>query len=699
MKFDRILKHYDRLNTGHESISDLKDHKILFNQFVRHVLEEEEKPSPKYLELIKKFLTLCNDYYAYSEDGDVLITDHQYDEVTNVYKRLSGESQVIYTDSVNLTRWNEMRHVAPNMVGSLEKVYDLDEMWDRMFHDYGNLTSVTLSPKFDGCSIVITFDNKLNIVAALTRKDGVYGQDLLPLVKEVDKCGRLDFVRRRVAEMGCYDYIDAKCEILVHENDYRELFKIKPYKNRRAAASAISANPSNIKYAQYLSFKPLVGYGRSTDGVLGVKEILCSDTIEIKPRFDKSVSFKEIVNDYVHHIKNDVILKGYRTDGVVFTFSGTVPMDYSKDIMADSLAYKFNTQMGETTIESCYLSIGRTGKATPMIKVSPCDVNETEVTDVSLSNFKKCNKLDLHIGDTIIIESAGDVIPMIKEVVFRDRTKPNLSFDDRCPHCGNRLQIRRKFDQMKGESSNDFDLYCSNPECNRIIAGRLTNFLDKLGAKGISDGVMSSVVELTGVKRFYQLFNLEAGCLARYEGWGAQSEADFLKEVSRIQTESHPYSTFLGAIGIPMVSKEKCKLIMANINYDKLMNTALKDTETCREMLMSVEGIGSKLAKNIADYLLINWDEIMKTSDVMSCYQDTISFSKGNVVFSGFRDEDLVHDIEELGYKYSDNITKDTVAVITTSLSSGKAKKARNKGISMYFDTDRDELLKDLRNL
>lgn len=689
MKYDRIRDLSDKCKAGKMAIDDLKDYKLLFSEFVKFVTDEEEmrKSGSKYVDVIEKFLALCNDYYVFSESGDVLITDRQYDEVTQVYKALSGNSQVIYTDSVNVSRWNERKHLSPNMVGSVEKTYDLDELNEWIWeHSKTGEPYIILTPKYDGCSVVLTFDKAHELVAALTRKDGVYGQDLTPLVYASMKEGRLD---KELELLNKFDGpVDLKCEILVGQTEFDELRKEKAYKNRRAAASAISANPSNIKYAKYLTFMPLVAYCD------GVKTIVCPWQMKIN-----LLSSRKNVIDSILEFEDAVRMNTeYRKDGIIISAMGAM-RNIENDVMSDSIAYKFNTQMSQTIIEDCYLSIGRTGKATPMIKVAPCEVNETEVTDVNLSNFKKVNKLDLHIGDIIVIESAGDVIPMVKEVVYRDKHGLPLKFDDICPHCGHRLQIRTKYDQSKGVSSNDFDLYCTNPRCNRIIAGRLTNFLDKLGAKGISDGVMSSVVELTGITSFDQIFKLKMGDMSRHDGWGAQSEADLLDEIERIKDTPHPYSLFLGALGIPMVSVEKCRMLMQNTTFDKLMEAARKDTEACREMIMSVDGFGGILADNIRLYLEDNYHEIMDTANKMNLYQDQISHSKGTVVFSGFRDEELKEKIEELGFKYSENVTKETVAVISATSSSGKAKKAIAKGIPLYASYEDKELLNDLRKL
>jgi DNA ligase (NAD+) len=189
--------------------------------------------------------------------------------------------------------------------------------------------------------------------------------------------------------------------------------------------------------------------------------------------------------------------------------------------MEHSIAFKTNSKVATTTIVNGYISIGRSGKATPMIKVQPCDLNETVVTDISLSNFNKVKKLDLHENDTIVVESSGDVIPMVKEVV-KQGSAIELTFDLKCPICGYNL-----VPYVAGNGITEYE--CRNQSCPRLISGKITNFLDKLGAKNISDQTILNIYESLNLRDIIDFLdtNKYKSELMALPDWGAQSANNF----------------------------------------------------------------------------------------------------------------------------------------------------------------------------
>jgi DNA ligase (NAD+) len=718
MKYDKIRSISDRLDAGKLTISDLEEYKVLFKQFATFITEEvNEHDLTYYIDIIEKFLRMCYDYYIWSNDGDVLITDRTYDMVTNVYKRLSGNSQIIYTTREPLKSWNERKHIAPNMVGSIEKVYTYDDAYDFVektipaFSIHPEDLMVIFSPKYDGASVALTFDMRTRtLIAALTRKDGVFGQDITELVKDAN----LSLVLNELDNLAATDgFVDVKCEILVSTEDFdlvnaeRRKRNENDYKNRRAAASAISANPSNIHLAKYLTIMPLVMYARHDDRCMKFSACEVYTCIPINKQYNHR-KFVDTLSEYSDYVRDPKF--PYRADGVVITVAYNLiacqykyqyyrPWDV--DIMSDSIAYKCNTQTGITRIIEGYLSIGRTGKATPMIKVEPCDVNETVVTDVNLSNFKKVKKLDLHIGDAIEIESAGDVIPMVSKVVSRDRNSEPLKFSDRCPHCGNILKVHQQYDQILGVAKSDnFDLYCNNPNCTRVIAGKLANFLEKMGADNISDGVLTSVVELLGINKISQLFSIQISDLANADGWGDVSATEFVNEIERIRNEPTPCSRFIGSLGIPSVSLKKSKKLLSDVSMDTLLQRARENPADCIDLIMDVDGFSYTTAVKLIDFITENYDEIRSVARILNLKPDeNRKASKGNVVMTGFRDASVAERIEELGFENSDTVNKETVAVIAASTSTGKAQKAIKKGIPIFKPYEVEDLIANLKKM
>ena len=716
MKFFELRNLYDKLEAGKIQVEELRKFGGVFNSFADYVIETG---NDKYVELTEKVLGMLNDYYAFSTDGDVLITDRKYDELTSVYKKLSGNEQVQYTVSSPTGKvWNLRPHIAPNMVGSVNKAYDVKSIMDFIRSESESMNAETyanamviFAPKYDGASIVVTFEAATgDIIAALTRKDGVNGQDETELIKRTDPevLHRIRDKINRLVENEHFEregtFVDVKCEIMVTSNAFDELKKKKEYSNRRAAASAISSNPSNIHLAEFLTLVPLAYYVRDAE-----RQVLIYDPSpvggpgidQLKPRFAyRQFAISEVdytlagdtIEDILRIIKDPEF--PVRVDGVV-VFIDSPDINYKSDAMEHSIAYKSNTAIGETYVLGGYFSIGRTGKATPMLKVEDCDVNETVVTDVNMSNMAKVSKFGICVGDRIAIESAGDVIPMVKLVVERNGGE-TVSYDRRCPHCNRKMDI---VDTADGKS---FDLYCKNDMCPRIQAGIVANFLDKMGAREISDDTIIDILSKIksyggqGLEIIPQTFELDVDDLKDLDGWGITSAEKFVNELKRLRETPVLASRFLGSIGIPNVSLKKSKKLMVEFKLLDFLNMC--GSEDADMAIMGVDGFSRKTASTITKFVDENYKDIKKLYRLFDIQQDIKNLeSRGNVVFTGFRDEFCEAKIEELGYDIGDNVNRDTVAVVAASLTTGKARKAQEKGIPLFRPTDIDRLMDYLK--
>lgn len=720
MKFYELRDLFDKLKGGVIQVEELSKYRGTFNEFADYVIDTE---NPKYEELTEKVLGLLNDYYSFSPDGDVLITDRKYDELTSAYRKMSGKEQVQFTVSTPSKTWNLRPHLSPSMVGSISKVYDVKSVMDFLRSEAENMRAevfkdafVIFAPKYDGASIVITFSAATgDIVAALTRKDGRNGQDETELIKRTDSTVLHNIKERirRLVQDYHFDpedsFVDVKCEMMVSTGAFQELIHEKKYANRRAAASAISSNPSNLKYAKYLTVVPLAYKLRDSQ-----REILSYEPGPVggpgldvlKPKFaykqfalaDVDYALcKESIDDILRIIRDPEF--GVRVDGVVI-FIDSPDLSYKGDAMGHSIAFKTNSSIGETYVIDGYFSIGRTGKATPMLHVEDCDVNETIVNNVNMSNMAKVAKFDICKGDRISIESAGDVIPMVKEVIERNNGE-TITYSRHCPYCGKKMEV------IESADGKSFDLYCQNSSCPRIEAGIVANFLDKIGVRDISDDTIIDILDKCknfkgdGLELIYKTFKLEAEDLNYLDGWGNTSADKFVNSLNDIRHTPILASRFLGSLGIPNVSVKKCRNLMIAFEFHELMNICKKDKEDAEMIIMGVDGFSRKTAHVVASFIKKNYDEIMRLYDLFDEVQQDIKNveSHGNVVFTGFRDAGFEREISELGYDVSDNINKDTVAVMAASMTTGKAKKAIDKGIEVFKPNEFDLLIDYLNRL
>lgn len=676
-----FCKVYDNLETGDYHIESLEqsapDIEMKSNAYINYL---KNNVSNLYKDVdetaLYKFIIIQLDYYTFSNTGSVFIADSDYDYAVSTLNMMEGKYQAPTTNHFQPSKvsWQLKKHNAPQMVGSVSKSFSIPEVEHFISTECNGLygtTNIVFAPKYDGVGICLEYDpSKYDIVSALTRKDGTYGQELIKLIQKTKNYD--DVVNKAITIFGSNRGF-IKGEILLSQTDFNELIKEKPYKNRRNGTSGLINTPSNIEYAKYLTVMPLV-YG--IQQTKNFKYIYSPDGYA-------SINYNEIKNnlDIVGNTISDILYNThqssfeYRTDGVVI-FVDNIHITYN-NVMEHAIAYKTNSKTNITKIVNGYISIGRSGKATPMIKVEPCDLNETMVTDVSLSNFNKVLKLDLHEHDTIAIESSGDVIPMVSHVVKIGSAMP-LYFDLKCPICGYNL-----VPYTAGTGVTEYE--CRNNNCPRIISGKITNFLEKLGANGISDQTVLNIYEALNLRDITDFLDTKKyrAKLTTLPDWGATSANNFCNEIERIKSKPITYGEFLGALGIPGISTKKCKSLFSVVDYNNFMKLChAGNFEDADRDFYTIKGFSVKSIDTFMDFIKTNLSIIDKLSESFTLVND--KRSDANVVFTGFRDKEMEEYLSRKGIEVSDNINGQTIAVVSANKSSGKTKKAIERNIPVF---------------
>jgi DNA ligase (NAD+) len=615
-------------------------------------------------EEIRAFLQLCLDYYVYSSDGSVLISDYEYDDIMNIWKAM-GNAVLVYADTiVNYSTWPMIKHKAPGMVGTVSKMYSYDELVNYL-NNYKGIKHFILAPKYDGDSTCVEVESGI-IKSGVTRSDGYMGQDITPVLKGA---GNSDVFKNKPD--GFY-----KCELVVTKDSFNELINEKKYANRRSATTGIINSPKNLIYAKYITIIPLAYFDGKSKVVYFPPdmEYIDSDNPEYIMKRIKTL-LKKIHSPFYQA----------RVDGVIlYPVSKDLPVNLN-DIMDNAKAYKINTAFARSPIEYAYLSIGRLGNAVPMLHVYPVEVNETIVTDVSLGSYDKYAAMDLHEGETVLIYSAGDVIPQarIPEDREYDPKAPYIKIPLECPYCHEKLtRFGREYK-------------CVNPDCERVRTGIITNFLVKLGAENISDKTVEDLYEHDLLRNIQGLFKLTVHDIAELPGYDITSATKIVNEIQKIRTKGIPVSEFFGALGIPDISTKKCRLIFSTISLKKALKSK---RHKIRSLLLDTKGIGGKTADIFCEFIIVNREVIEELIEKIAL-KDDVSYDK-NVVFTKFRDPELAKKFVNLGIEVSDNVTSKTIAVICASYNqdSTKCNEAKRRGISIVALDDVDQLLSRIEN-
>lgn len=610
---------------------------------------------------LEALIRLCLDYYAYS-DGDVLISDTEYDEIMKYWANELKLPVIVYPDTITGYRtWPFVEHRLPGMVGTVKKEYDEDLLLE-FFKKNSGCEKYVIAPKFDGISVCIEVENGL-IKCGLTRADGSKGQDITPVIKGAKNSSTfMDSIPG--GKDGFY-----KCELVMAQDDFRNLVVEKQYANRRSATSGIVNAPKNLIYAKYITIIPLL-YVKPNIKALShdVFTYFPHDMItmpgDTKPKELRRQIFKLL--EKIRDVSYD-----YRVDGVViFPMGKNMPINEA-DYMDTALAFKINTAEAPTIIDFGYVSVGRMGYAIPMLKVLPVEVNETIVTDVSLGSFDKFGGLALHEGETVIVFSAGDVIPQIK--MPRNRKYADdaeyLVIEKVCPYC------EIKLDRIGAEYR------CTNRECVRVVTGRISKFLQSLGAENFGDATVESLYHAKLLRSIRDLFSIEEDEITLLPGFDVISSRNIIGEIKKIKTKGVTISELFGALGITDLGERKCRKIFEVADIDFVMS---KSSSKITHRLMNADGIGMKSAMTFCDFITDNRaliEFLLKTIEITQP-----KTFRGNVVFTGFRDEGLKTEFEKLGYEVAAGINKNTLAVISGSYehSSKTCKSANKKGIGIY---------------
>lgn len=672
---------------GKIELTDIPRYKDSIKTLSALVVNGDEDDS----DVISDLIYILLDYYTYGP-GDVLVTDHTYDQIHQVYQKL-GNKPIVYPDYCPSGKeWPIVKHTVPFMVGNVDKVYndeDLEKEIRKRLASAGPNAKIKIAPKYDGISAVLTVEcteKGFAITNGMTRNDGVYGQDITPLIRLANQDYVLydirDYLKKNDLENEPVT-LYVKVEMVMSTEDFNQLLRVKEYSNRRSAVAGIINTPSNLDKAPYVILMPLKIARETNKGY--VFDYVAGTSYEGDTVYDTIKRVKKLLDDIrMGHYQ-------YRVDGVVIDCIDETKPWYPEDAMENSIAYKLNSNIGITTIKDHYVSVGRSGKATPMLKVDDCDVNETIVHDVNVSNYAKFDKFEFRYGDTIEIESAGDVIPMVTRVITHNKHGDRIEPITRCPYCGKRLTHRKTAAGMS------IDLYCTNDNCDRLIVGRVANFFVKIGAKGISDMTIKQIFDRYRYDMISDYVLIAKERLSDLESWGDKKAKKYIDEVKRLREVPLTYGTFLGALGIENVAIKKCQKICKNISIEKLgLHAGLPNgLKKVRDDILDIEGFGYDTAETIAQFFVDNNADINELMTLFTLIPDKEMI--GNVVFTGFRDPDYEKEFMALGYDTSNSVNSKTLVVFAASNSSTKIDAARKKGVPVLSPDQMDSVISALK--
>jgi DNA ligase (NAD+) len=645
--------------------------------------------------------------YRYYVLDSPVISDEEYDGLYFHLKKLEDRHRYILPDSPTqrvgappLDKFEKVKHTEPML--SLDNAFSSDDMEEfdkriRKLLKSDKDIEYTVEPKYDGLAIELTYKDGL-LYKASTRGDGYEGEDVTTNIRT------LKSVPIKIGEaVRIPDEIDIRGEVYMDIKDFESLNREREKKGepsfanpRNAAAGSIRQLDSSITAARRLH---LACYG--TGSKKGIDFKSQSDLIEWlgKARFPVPAAVKMVngIDKVIGAIKELEVKRksfSFETDGAVvkvndFVLQRLLGMKTREPRWA--IAYKFAAHQGITRIKDIQGSVGRTGVITPFAIFEPVRIGGVTVSRSTLHNWDEMERKDIRIGDTVVVERAGDVIPHVIAVIKDKRTGGERAFPvpDKCPVCGSKV-VREE-----GEVA----VRCIGLNCPAQVREKIFHFASR-GALDI-EGLGEKNVELFYshglVHNFVDLFKLKKGDLLDLPRFAEKSAQNLIDAVEKAKDIT--LARFLFALGILQVGEYASKLLARNFeNLEDLYHVKA-------ERILRIKQMGEKIACSVSDFF--NDPENLRTLKTLQSLglkivnPDFEGKAKGKRPLEGLtfvitgtlpqpRDE-VEELIESLGGHAASSVSKSTGYVVVGTEPGSKLQKARTLGVKTI---SYDELLR-----
>ena len=576
---------------------------------------------------------------CYWENGEPEISDERYDELIRALRKTNpGHPLLSFVGAQKVAGSGKVVHRKPML--SLDKAYSYNEVltWATKYARNGDEIFL-IQPKYDG----ISANYSENILA--TRGDGEAGEnitDKLPLI-ELETIGYRGPVNRPV-----------RGEIVIRDDDFAKIY----------------ANITKKGGGSYKNSRNAVA------GIMGLKDI--SDMVRQKAKLTlvdyNLVSYSVLFEDLQKESTwGELVAKieelPYPLDGIVIKLADE---SYSESLGTTAhhprgqIAFKFSGIRRESKILNVKWSFGK-NCLTPVAEIEPVDIGGITIRNATLHNAQNIEDRDIFIGDTVIVERAGDVIPYIVEARPGENRRSAMIVD--CPCCGSRLERRGP------------DLSCTNPECSETKVQRLYAAVRNIGIERLGEPNIRRLISVVGVRSLKDIFALKLEDILKLEGFKTKSATNLMDEIAKARMVTD--YQLLAALNIPNVGPNIAKLILTEHTLDELRRLDAAE-------LSKINGIGPERAIAVERELRLQsslLDDLLEAVTV----RNTKGSENGNlpkICFTGKMPEkrSFYHALaQERGYEPVEDVNSALSLLVADNpdSSSSKLEKARKAGIKI----------------
>ena len=640
----------------------------------------------------------------YYVDARPVISDQQFDallkELQDIEARfpdlLTPDSPTQRVGGAPLEGFVQIRHTVPMM--SLDNTYSEEEMtafFARLQKGLGReRIDCVLEPKVDGVAISIRYENGL-LKHGVTRGDGQTGDDVTNNLRTIKS------LPLRLPPDAPQNF-EVRGEVFMPKAGFARLNQ-----EREEAGEATFANPRNSTAGTLKLLDPRIVAKRPLDivfyGLADASDMPVESQTDVHALLDRAGLRKA---DLIWHASSaeeliaairDLDAKRrslpYETDGAVIkvnSFADQRELGFTSKAPRWAIAYKYQPEQAETRLLAVDIQVGRTGALTPVARLEPVFVSGSTVSNATLHNFEEIERKDIRIGDFVIIEKAGEIIPAVVSVKTEKRSgeeKPVVA-PDCCPVCGTAVHRDEELVVIR----------CPNPHCPEVVKRRIEHFVSRgaMDISGLGESVVAQLVDLKLVRDVADLYQLNELLLARLDRVGTKSIDNYLKAIE--QSKAQPAWRLVFGLGILHVGAGGARKLLEHFgSIDAVAAAGVEELVQCPD-------IGEVVAQSLHEWFRdpLNQELLgrLKASGLTFAQKEVMAASNrlaGTTwVITGTLSEDretIADTIRSHGGKVSSSVSGKTSYLLAGSDAGSKLDKAVKLGVKVIAEPEFREML------
>ncbi len=652
-----------------------------------------------------------HEYLYYVLDAPEL-PDAEFDQLMQELKRLeAAHPELVTPDSPTQRVGGKPRegfikvvHSRPML--SLDNAYNEQELrdWDRRVRELAGSDKIeyVCELKLDGMSMALTYEEG-HLLRGVTRGDGSIGEDVTSNVRTM-RSVPLSISADKFKSAGVPSAFEVRGEVIMplaafkKMNDERAAQNLSTFANpRNAAAGTIRVLEPNIvaqRRLDFYSYFLLVNGKYYPEKHSDALKALQTLGFKVNPNHRIAQDIEEVL-EFIHQGEQKRETLGYEIDGIVIKVNSMRTQDrlgFTGKAPRWAIAYKFTARSGVTEVLDIVPQVGRTGRLTPVAWLKPVFIGGTTVSRATLHNMDEITRLDVKIGDSVLVERGGDVIPKVVKVdLEKPRGHKQFFMPELCPVCHTKIR------HMEGE----VDYWCVNVNCPARLQGSILHFASRsvMNIEGLGESLVNQLHQAGLIKNIADVYTLKdkREQILALERVGEKSVDNLLEEIEK--SRKLPLERVILGLGISQVGTRTAELLAESFgNMEDLMKASV-------ERLQEIQDVGPSVSASIREFFEepTNQELVKRLERYGLTFQGVkkvrgTSLAGKTFVLTGtlpnYSRDAAKKMIEDAGGKVSGSVSKKTDYVVAGEDAGSKLDKARELGVKVIDEKAMESLVK-----